>query len=325
MRLRYFLPALAIACLLAGAAVFMWAQQALHAKGPLTAEKIVYIAPGGVKTVAAELQNDGIVADARIFRLGARLMRDNGALKAGEYAFPAGTTPLDVVRILQEGKVYQHHLTIAEGLTSAEVVDILNRADALKGEISSPPPEGSLLPETYNYTYGETRANMIARMQKAMTQTLSALWEKRAPALQIQTPAQAVTLASIVEKETGIAAERPRIAGVFMNRLKAGMPLQSDPTVIYAITLGKYKLDRPLLRTDLDVDSPYNTYIHTGLPPAPIANPGREALKAVMNPENNDYLYFVANGTGGHAFGASLEEHMRNVANWRKIEKSKRP
>ncbi|MBI1216139.1 MAG: endolytic transglycosylase MltG [Alphaproteobacteria bacterium] len=325
MRLRYLIPAfLLVAAVLAGVAVWTWAQNALVAPGPLTAEKILYVAPGTVKKVGAELQGDGVIADARIFRFGARLHREEGGIKAGEYAFPAKANTLDVIRILQADKVYQHHLTVAEGLTSAEITDVINDAPALTGKIETVPPEGSLLPETYNYTYDEKRETIVARMQKAMEETLQKLWAERTPGLMLQTPQEAVTLASIVEKETGIATERPRIAGVFMNRLKKGMPLQSDPTVIYALTEGKQRLDRPLLRTDLDVDSPYNTYVHAGLPPGPIANPGREALKAVLSPEANDFLYFVADGSGGHAFGKSLEEHMRNVAKWRAVEKKAR-
>jgi UPF0755 protein len=197
----------------------------------------------------------------------------------------------------------------------------LEAAEGLTGPLPDPPPQGSLLPETYFFENGETRAAMLARMQKAMTDALAELWPQRAENLPFDTPEQAVVLASIVEKETGVAAERPQVASVFVNRLRRGMPLQSDPTVIFALTGGEADLGRPLLRADLQVDHPVNTYVVNGLPPTPIANPGRASLEAVLNPAETDFLYFVADGTGGHAFARTLAEHNRNVARWRAVQR----
>jgi UPF0755 protein len=211
--------------------------------------------------------------------------------------------------------------TVAEGLMSVEIIALLNAADGMEGTVTDIPPEGSLLPETYSYGRGDTRAKMVTRMQDAMKKALEELWAQRSEDIPVNSPEDAVILASIVEKETGVAAERARVAGVFANRMRIGMPLQSDPTVIYALTLGKEKLDRPLYRKDLNIDSPYNSYVKTGLTPTPIANPGRESISAVLHPEKHDFLYFVADGTGGHAFGKSLEDHLRNVDSWRTIQK----
>jgi UPF0755 protein len=229
---------------------------------------------------------------------------------------------------LVAGDVVLRQVTIPEGLTTAQVLDLLAGVDGLEGTISMPPSEGSLLPETYDYTLGDTREMLIERMRKGMDSLIAELWPKRAAELPLKSPEEAVILASIVEKETGIPAERPRVAAVFVNRLKRGMPLQSDPTVIYGLTRGKVAsvangegiLGRKLIRADLDLDNPYNTYRILGLPPGPIANPGRASLEAVLNPPATTELYFVADGTGGHAFASTLEEHNRNVARWRKLQ-----
>lgn len=315
---------LALAAVLAGgAALWLYAGAELQADGPLAADKILYIAPGSSTAKIAEtLEAEHVIRNALVFRYGAYAAKALGPLKAGEYDFKARISPAAAIALLQSGKVYQHQLTVAEGLTSFEIVSIVNEAPALTGNIETIPAEGTLLPETYNYTYGETRAALIDRMARNMDVTLAALWKTHDEGILLKSPKEAVTLASIVEKETGVAAERPRIAGVFMNRLRANMPLQSDPTVIYALTLGKMKLDRPVSRADLNIQSPYNTYQVTGLPPAPIANPGRASLEAAMNPEAHGYLYFVADGSGGHAFGRTLEEHVANVAKWRQLQKN---
>lgn len=292
--------------------------------GPLTEARAVYIAPGTpTGRIGAQLQADGVIRHAPVFRAGARLRQweHRMSLKAGEYMIPPGTSTEDVIAILQSGKTYQRKVTIPEGLMSVEIVEILNKAEGLTGGVDVIPAEGSLLPETYNYTYGETRQSVVDRMQKSMKDALTALWEKRAEGLPVTTPEQAVTLASVVEKETGLPSERPRVAGVFVNRLRKGMPLQSDPTVIYAVTDGKLRLDRPLSRKDLAKASPYNTYVSSGLPPGPIANPGRASLAAVLAPEDNDYYYFVADGTGGHAFSKTLPEHGRHVQKLRELER----
>lgn len=301
-----------------------WISAAIGAPGPLAQEKIVYIAPGtSAKGISAQLETEGIVSQGWIFALAARLDSAH-SLKAGEYLFPPALSLGDVLALLQSGRTHQRQVTIPEGLMSFEIVKLLNTAEVMEGEITDIPPEGSLLPETYNYTRGMNRADLLARMQRDFRTTLDALWQDRDPGSLLKTPEEAVILASIVEKETGIASERPRVAGVFINRLRQGMPLQSDPTVIYAITEGKYALDRPLLRKDLNMPSPYNTYVTPGLPPTPIANPGKAALTAVLNPESHDFLYFVADGSGGHAFGKTHDEHLRNVGQWREIQKSTR-
>jgi len=221
---------------------------------------------------------------------------------------------------LVAGEVVVHRLTLPEGLSSAEIVALVGAAPALAGEIVESVPEGSLLPETYHYVYGDDRAELIARMQTAMEAALDELWPARAEGLPFSTPEEAVVLASIVEKETGVTGERALVAGVFVNRLRIDMLLQSDPTVAYAISRGGIVLDRPLRRFDLEVDDPYNTYRHRGLPPGPIANPGRAALEAALHPAETGAYYFVADGTGGHAFAATLDEHNVNVRRYRDMQ-----
>jgi UPF0755 protein len=294
--------------------------------GPLAAEKLVYIPNGsGVRQIGSTLAENGVIADEWMFRLGAIVMKVGGTLKAGEYKFAAHISIADAIRLLQSGKTHQRKLTIPEGLTSYEIVELVNAAEAMDGtlDISRLPAEGTLLPETYNYSYGDKRTAIIDRMAAAMKKTLAEYWTKRDPKSPIRNETEWVTMASVVERETALTSERPRVAGVFLNRLKIGMPLQSDPTTIYAVTEGKGKLGRPLTTADLRIDSPYNTYVAAGLPPGPIANPGRASLIAVLQPEEHEYLYFVADGTGGHAFGKSLDEHNANVAKWRALQRQK--
>ena len=322
MRLKHAALALTL-CAGAAALGFLWFAWQVRAPGPLAENKIIYIAPGnGGRKIATDLQNEGAIRDALIFRVAAKLQEGNGPLRAGEYDIPARASTGDVIAVLQKGKTYQRQVTLAEGLMSVEIMELVNVAPALEGVVEIVPPEGSLLPDTYAYSRGDTREALVARMQKAMRDTLASLWDARAENLPVATPEETVILASIVEKETGVAAERAKVAGVFVNRLRLGMPLQSDPTTIYALTKGKKKLDRALMRKDLALADPYNTYYAAGLPPGPIANPGRASLEAVLHPESHDYLYFVADGTGGHAFAKSNEEHLRNVAAWRKISKN---
>jgi len=211
--------------------------------------------------------------------------------------------------------------TVPEGLTSAQITGLLRDEPAFTGEIKSEPAEGSLLPETYHYSWGDNRADLLKRMQTAMQSALKAAWDKRALTLPLQTPQQALVLASIIEKETSVPQERGRIAGVFVNRLLSNMRLQSDPTVIYALTQGAGTLGRPLTRADWKFESPYNTYVIDGLPTAPIGNPGKASIEAAVNPERHDFIYFVADGSGGHAFAKTLAEHNRNVARWREVQK----
>jgi UPF0755 protein len=239
-------------------------------------------------------------------------------LKAGEYFIPPSVTPAQLIRILKSGEVVLHPITVIEGETSSHVIQKLNDDPRFQG-ICEVPAEGSLLPETYYFPRGTERCKIVERMKKYMEVVLSDLWAKRSPNHLLQSPEELLILASIVEKETAFAQERPIVAAVFLNRLKIGMPLQADPTVLYSLTRGKGELGRALIRKDLLNPSPYNTYLHTGLPPSPIANPGLASLKATAQPALVDYLYFVANGSGGHVFATTLDNHQKNHARWRKV------
>ena len=306
-----------------------YAMTTWNGPGPSSEIKNIVIARGsGVAGIADQLQAEGVIASELVFKIGARVGGTQGSLKAGEYEFPAQMPMRDVIDKLSRGDVVDRKVTIAEGLTSWQIIQIINAAPTMTGTLTDIPKDGTLLPETYAYIRDQNRAAMVGAMQAAMIKTLAELWPARAEGLPFETQEQALTLASIVEKETGIAAERPRIAGVFVNRLRLGMPLQSDPTVIYAMTNGQVKdgglgpLGRRLLRADLEnTDSPYNTYKYPGLPPGPIANPGRAAIEAVLHPEQNSFIYFVAKGDGGHVFAATLGEHEKNAAQWRQIRK----
>ncbi|NKB48551.1 MAG: endolytic transglycosylase MltG [Alphaproteobacteria bacterium] len=296
--------------------------------GPLT-EGVVLVIPRGasVRSIGALLESEGVIDDATLFSWGVRALGGERPLKAGEYAFPAQISARGAMALLQSGKIVERRLTVPEGLTTLQVLAAVGAADGLAGEL--PPAdkfaEGSLLPETYQYLRGETRDAFLTRLQTAMAETLDQLWRGRSPdASPLKSPQEALILASIVERETGLAAERPRVAAVFLNRLRRGMRLQSDPTVVYGLSNGTGTIGRPITKTDLATDHPYNTYVHAGLPPGPIANPGRASLAAVLQPIKSKDLYFVADGTGGHAFARTLEEHNRNVAKWRRIERQRR-
>ncbi len=286
-------------------------------------ETIVSLPMGtGLNQAANILQQRGVVRSALIFRLGVMYNEKASALKAGEYAIPSGASPAEIMNILVDGKSIVYKLTLAEGLTSATIVELVRQHPTLTGELTDVPPEGSLLPETYIFNRGETRPALIKRMQDDHTRVLNELWAQRAPNLPFSTKEEAVILASIVEKETGVASERPRVAAVFVNRLRKGMKLQSDPTIIYGLTKG-VPLGRGIRQSELDKATPYNTYVIVGLPPTPIANPGKASLAAVMNPAQTEDLFFVADGTGGHVFAPTLAEHEKNVKNWREIEKQR--
>ena len=327
-----FLSVFIVLAAFAAAGTFAWGWQRFNAPGPLAAATLFKVEKGqGVAAIGAALA-EGRVIDpdegVLLFRLAARLGNIHTKLQAGEYELPAQVSVAGVLTMLSSGAVYQRRLTVREGLTSWQVVNLLNASQDLSGEaIADIPPEGSLLPETYSYESGGTRQAILESMQKAMQETLDDLWRGRDESIPVLSVAEAVILASIVEKETGVPSERARIAGVFENRLRRGISLQSDPTVIYAITNGKIQdngmgpLGRRLLRDDLSFASPYNTYKNPGLPPGPICNPGKDSIRAVLNPEKHNYIYFVADGTGGHVFAETLDEHNRNAAKWRQIRK----
>jgi UPF0755 protein len=303
--------------------IVAWFWHEFNAAGPLRDEKIVVIPKGaGTNGIAKVLTEAGVIENPLVFKIGARLTAEGQPLHAGEFKFPASVSPRGAMRVLIEGKVVLHRMTVAEGLTVAEVYDVLNAQPDLEGPVPPKPPEGSLLPETYFFVLGDTRAQLVDRMRSEMTAQLAALWEQRDKDIPLTSPYEAVTLASLVEKETSQDDERARVAAVFYNRMKKGMALQSDPTVIFALTDGKGRLDRTLTTADLKLDSPYNTYVNTGLPKGPIANPGLAALKGVLHPAKSKELYFVADGTGGHAFAETLDQHNKNVAKWRKFLKS---
>lgn len=298
--------------------------------GPLPETSIILIERGkGVSAIGKILEDSGVVSSALVFKIIAALDKDKRPLKAGEYEFTARMSLRDALKMMREGKIYDRKVTIPEGMTSWQIVETLKSLPDMQGEILEVPGEGTLLPETYHYIKNQNRAEILLQMSAAMGKVMGDLWPTRVDGLPIQSPLEAMILASIVEKETGVAHERARIAGVFINRLRRGIPLQSDPTVIYVMTKGEIQnagqgpIGRRLLTKDLGIDSPYNTYLYSGLPPGPIANPGKAAIEAVLRPEVHDYLYFVADGTGGHVFARTLEEHNRNVAHWRKIRQGK--
>ncbi len=304
--------------LLIAAAVAFWGWQQWIGPGPSTEQVNLVIPKGtGVGGIAARLEQAGVVADATLFRAGVLAEGASRSLQAGEYAFDPGISPAGVLAKLRSGDRVLHQVTVPEGLTVRQVAALLQAEPDLTGEIEKLPAEGRLLPETYAFERGDSRQSVVDRMAAAMDATLQQLWEGRAEGLPIDSPEEALVLASIVERETGIAEERPLVAGVFTNRLRKGMRLQSDPTVIYGVSEGLGTLGRPLTRTDLKTPTDWNTYVIGGLPPTPIANPSRAALAAVLDPAATDYLYFVADGTGGHVFAASLAEHNRNVRAWR--------
>ncbi len=301
-------------------------KQRFEAPGPLTQDKVVNIPRGlGIRDIADLLTREGVIDQPWVFIGGVLVLKARGDLKHGEYQFTKGASLADVVTTIVENKVVQHTLTIPEGLTSEQIVAKLLENEALSGQIKEIPREGTLLPETYKFTRGMTREQAIQRMQQAHKRLLQEVWEHRMPDLPVKTPEQLVILASIVEKETSKADERSRVASVFVNRLKNKMRLQSDPTIIYGLTGGKGSLGRPILKSEIDQPTPYNTYVIDGLPPGPIANPGRASLEAAANPARTKDLYFVADGTGGHVFSETYEQHQKNVARLRAIEKDGAP
>jgi UPF0755 protein len=308
--------------LLGVTSVVVTEQQQISAPGPLSADKIV-IVRGSTGDVVDQLEREGVTDKGFLLSLYWQLTGKSSQIKGGEYLFRKEASLEQITETLIEGKSILHSVTIPEGRTSEEIVDILRNDQDLAGEIKATPKEGSLLPETYKFARGMTRTMMLDHMAQDQAKLVREIWAKRSPDLPLSSPLDLVTLASIVEKETWKADERPRVAAVFINRLRAKMPLQSDPTVIYGLVGGKGSLGHGILKTELQQATPYNTYLIPGLPVGPITNPGRAALEAVANPSQTKELYFVADGTGGHVFAESLEQHQRNVLKWRQIETDK--
>ena len=325
--MRRALLFLVLVAALALVGAFVWERVNFVAPGPAAAKSgqtVVLIPPReGVAAIAHRLAEAHVVENADLFNWGVRIRGIAGRLKAGEYAIPSRASMANVAAILIAGKSIEHKLTVAEGLTSQTAYNLVKADPVLTGNAGPVPLEGSLLPETYLFTHGTTRAELLAHMMKAEDDLLVKLWAGREPGLPLRMPLDAVILASIVEKETAIPAERGHIAAVFENRLKLGMKLQSDTTIIYGLTHG-LPLGRGIRESEIEKPTPYNTYIITGLPPGPICNPGAASLYAVLHPEHSKDLYFVADGTGGHVFAATIAEHQQNVSRWRKIERDEK-
>jgi UPF0755 protein len=309
------------AAIVAGAGA--WLYNGYTTPGQLKQSTIVDIPPAqSAMEIANLLEEKGVVADSLIMGIAANVQALRGAtIKPGEYEFPANASMAEVFNIIASGRTVTYKMTVPEGWTSEMAVARLREHEALTGTIASTPPEGAIIANTYLFARGKDRNALLTEMMDAQAKLVDEVWAKRAPDSLIKTKNELVTLASIVEKETAKPEERPRIAAVFLNRLKAGMRLQSDPTIIYGIAGGKGKLDRSITKADIEAETPYNTYRIDGLPPGPIATPGRDALEAVMNPVVSNELFFVADGTGGHVFAATLEQHNANVQKWREIEK----
>jgi UPF0755 protein len=313
---------LLIAMLGAGSAYY-YGKRKLEAPGPLPEDKVVNIPPrAGMTDIAEILQREGVIDNNRWAFIGSVFaLKARSGLKPGEYQFQKNASLHEVIGTMVDGKVVQHAVTIPEGLTSEQIVARLSDNDIFAGTVHEIPREGTLLPETYKFPRGTTRDQVIARMQQAQKRVVAEIWEHRSADIPVKTAEQLVTLASIVEKETGKADERSRVAAVYVNRLRQKMKLQSDPTIIYGLVGGKGTLGRPIKRSEIMQPSPYNTYVVDGLPPGPIANPGRASLEAAANPARTRDLFFVADGTGGHTFTETYDQHQKNVAKLRAMEK----
>ncbi len=317
-----FIMTMMILVAVVGVGLFWYGKSEFEGEGPLEQSTAFMVPEGaGFNQIASSLEQRGIISDQRIFRVAGRTVMGDDTIKAGEYEIKAHASMRQILDQMRDGRSILHSFTIPEGYTTFQIVQKLRDEEMLTGDLPDElPPEGSLLPETYKFSRGAERADILDQMEKAQTRALDQIWARRSPDLMLETKEELVILASIVEKETGRADERPRVAGVFLNRLKKGMRLQSDPTVIYGVFGGEGKpSDRPIYKSDLEKETPYNTYVINGLPPTPIANPGRESMEAVANPSRTDDLYFVADGYGGHTFAKTLDEHNANVARWRKL------
>jgi UPF0755 protein len=311
---------------IAAGLAFFYGSREFNGPGPApVATSFMVKKNAGLREIAQQLENQGLITDSRIFSIGVRADGNETALRSGEYSIKAHASMREIMELMKSGKSVLYSLTIPEGLTVAQAFERIAEDEVLIGPMPDEmPPEGSLVTDTQRFSRGTTRREIVDKMIADQEQIVESIWEKRDPDLPIKNVNEFVTLASIVEKETGVADERPQVAAVFINRLKKGMRLQSDPTIIYGLFGGKGKPpDRPLYQSDIDKATPYNTYTIDGLPPAPIANPGRAALEAVANPAKTDALYFVADGSGGHVFSATLKEHNENVKRWRQIEKER--
>jgi UPF0755 protein len=319
---RLLITFLVLILLAGGGAGWLYTQY--DAPGPLPAAAAVVVPRGGLAEIAADLQQQHVIANPLIFRALAVATLRQGPLHAAELQFPAAASLREVLTILRSGHPVQHKLTIPEGLTAARVIQLVNAADALTGDAPTI-AEGSILPETYSYERGTTREQVMDRARQAMDRALQKAWDGRAPGLPLVSKQEALVLASIVERETAKPDERPLVAGVFLNRLRLGMKLQSDPTVVYGASGGLGVLDHPITRAELDHADGYNTYRIPALPQGPICMPGLASLRAVTQPAKTDMLYFVADGTGGHVFARTQDEHLRNVAHWREIEHTRTP
>jgi UPF0755 protein len=301
-----------------GAGMAHWWRGAVSQPGPLAEARAIVVPHGGTTQLAAALVADGVVDQPLLFRVAAWLTRGTGALHAAEFRFPAHASVRQVLAILRGGRPVEHHLTIAEGLTAQQIVTVLDHAEGMSGEVRTI-EEGSVLPQTYDYEYGADRSALVARATAAMDKELAAAWADRAPGLSLSSPRDALILASIVERETARPEERSHVAAVYLNRLRQGMKLQADPTVVYGASNGAGALDHPLTRAELGRDDPFNTYRSVGLPPAPICSPGLDSVIAVLHPMASEDLFFVADGTGGHVFSRSYEAHDSAVARWRAL------
>jgi UPF0755 protein len=312
-----------IILMIGAGAAYYYGRQLLETPGPLQEDKIVNIPQrAGKRDIADALQREGVInVNPWLFIGSVFALKASSDLKPGEYSFQKNASLRDVIATIVEGKVVQHAVTIPEGLTSEQIVTRLTDNDIFAGSVREIPREGTLLPETYKFPRGTTREQVIQRMQQTQKRVLAEIWERRNPDVPIRSPEALVTLASIVEKETGKADERSRVAAVFANRLRQKIKLQSDPTIIYGLVGGKGTLGRPIKRSEITQPSPYNTYVIEGLPPGPIANPGRASLEAAANPARTRDLFFVADGTGGHAFTETYDQHQKNVAKLRTLEK----
>jgi len=312
-----------IILMIGAGAGYYYGRQILETPGPLQEDKVVNIpARAGKRDIADALQREGVInVNPWVFIGSVFALKASSDLKPGEYSFQKNASLRDVIGTIVEGKVVQHAVTVPEGLTSEQIVSRLTDNEIFTGSVREIPREGTLLPETYKFPRGTTRDQVIQRMQQAQKRVLAEIWDRRSPDVPLKSPEQLVTLASVIEKETGKADERSRVAAVFVNRLRQKIKLQSDPTIIYGLVGGKGTLGRPIKRSEITQPSPYNTYVIEGLPPGPIANPGRASLEAAANPARTRDLFFVADGTGGHAFTETYDQHQKNVAKLRTMEK----